>query len=124
MIHQFFEYYRPWKKLFVLDFTCAVISGLVELGFPVAIKIFIDELLPTQQWELILLAALGLLLLYISNTALMAIVVYWGHMLGINIETEMRRRSFDHIQKLSFTFFDNNKTGHLVARITRSRADR
>jgi len=119
MIRQFFEYYRPWKRLFLLDFTCAVISGLLELGFPVAIKIFIDQLLPTQQWGMILLAGLGLLALYAANTALMAVVVYWGHMLGINIETEMRRRSFDHLQKLSFTFYDNNKTGHLVARVTK-----
>ena len=49
----------------------------------------------------------------------MAIVTYWGHMLGINIETEMRRKAFDHLQKLSFGFFDNQKTGHLVARLTK-----
>ena len=49
----------------------------------------------------------------------MAIVNYWGHMLGINIETEMRRKSFDHLQKLSFRFYDNQKTGHLVARVTK-----
>ena len=119
MIRQFFEYYRPWKGLFLLDFACAVISGLLELGFPIAVKWFIDQLLPTQQWGLILLAGLGLLALYVTNTGLMAVVVYWGHMLGINIETEMRRRSFDHLQKLSFAFYDNNKTGHLVARVTK-----
>ncbi len=111
--------YRPWKGLFLLDFTCAVISGLLELGFPIAVKWFIDQLLPTQQWGLILLASLGLLALYVANTGLMAVVVYWGHMLGINIETEMRRKSFDHLQKLSFAFYDNNKTGHLVARVTK-----
>jgi ATP-binding cassette subfamily B protein len=119
MIRSFFEYYRPWKRLFLLDFTCAVISGLLELAFPLAVKWFIDTLLPTQQWGTILLAALALLALYVANTALLGVVVYWGHMLGINIETEMRRKSFDHLQKLSFTFYDNNKTGHLVARVTK-----
>jgi len=119
MIRRFFEYYRPWKGLFLLDFTCAVVSGLLELGFPIAVKVFIDQLLPTQQWGMILLASLGLLALYVTNTALMAVVVYWGHMLGINIETEMRRKSFDHLQKLSFAFYDNHKTGHLVARVTK-----
>ena len=49
----------------------------------------------------------------------MVVVTYWGHMLGINIETEMRRKAFDHLQKLSFRFFDNQKTGHLVARVTK-----
>ncbi|OQM74336.1 ABC transporter ATP-binding protein [Manganibacter manganicus] len=119
MIRSFFEYYRPWKRLFLLDFACAVISGLLELAFPLAVKWFIDTLLPTQQWGTILLAALALLALYVANTALLGVVVYWGHMLGINIETEMRRKSFDHLQKLSFTFYDNNKTGHLVARVTK-----
>ncbi|PSJ55548.1 ABC transporter ATP-binding protein [Kumtagia ephedrae] len=119
MIRRFFEYYRPWKGLFLLDFCCAVLSGLLELGFPIAVKLFVDELLPTQQWMMIVLAAIGLLFIYIVNTGLMAVVVYWGHMLGINIETEMRRRSFDHLQKLSFRFYDDHKTGHLVARVTK-----
>jgi ATP-binding cassette subfamily B protein len=119
MIRRFFEYYRPWKGLFLLDFCCAVLSGLFELGFPMAVKTFVDDLLPTQQWTMIVLAALGLLAVYLFNTGLMAVVVYWGHMLGINIETEMRRKSFDHLQKLSFSFYDNNKTGHLLARITK-----
>jgi ATP-binding cassette subfamily B protein len=119
MLYRFFEYYRPWKGLFFLDFCCAVISGLLELGFPMAVRAFVDRLLPTQQWTMILLAAVGLLAIYLINTGLMAVVVYWGHMLGINIETEMRRRSFDHLQKLSFRFYDNNKTGHLLARVTK-----
>ena len=119
MIRRFFEYYRPWRNLFILDFGCAVLSGLLELGFPIAVKLFVDELLPTRQWEMIVLAAAGLFFIYALNTGLMAIVVYWGHMLGINIETEMRRRSFDHLQKLSFRFYDDNKTGHLMARVTK-----
>src|SRR5690606_26135580 len=86
---------------------------------PMAVKLFVDELLPRQDWQLILAASAGLLLVYLLNTGLMVVVTYWGHKLGINIETEMRRRSFDHLQKLSFSFFDNQKTGHLVARITK-----
>ncbi len=119
MLSRFIEYYRPWKGLFLLDFSCAVLAGLLELGFPMAVKLFIDRLLPTQQWVTILLATIGLLVVYLVNTGLMAVVVYWGHKLGINIETEMRRKSFDHLQKLSFRFYDNNKTGHLLARVTK-----
>jgi len=119
MLKQFFAYYRPHWRLFVLDFSCAVISGALELGFPMAVRGFVDDLLPGQNWGLILLASALLLLVYLTNTALMAIVTYWGHMLGINIETEMRRRGFDHLQKLSFRFYDNHKTGHLVARLTK-----
>ena len=119
MLKRFFAYYRPHAGLFWLDFSSAVASGLLELGFPIAVKIFVDTLLPTQQWGLVLLAALGLLAVYVVNTGLMAVVTYWGHMLGINIETEMRRKAFDHLQKLSFGWFDNQKTGHLVGRLTK-----
>ncbi|MDR6294141.1 ATP-binding cassette subfamily B protein [Inquilinus ginsengisoli] len=119
MLKRFFAYYRPYRRLFVLDFSCAVVSGLLELGFPIAVKVFVDSLLPSQNWTLIVLASVGLLAIYVANTGLMAIVTYWGHMLGINIETEMRRKAFDHLQKLSFGFFDNQKTGHLVGRLTK-----
>lgn len=119
LLRAFFAYYRPYKGLFLLDFTCAVVSGLLELGFPMAVKLFVDQLLPGQEWGLIAAAAAALVGIYLLNAALMAIVTYWGHMLGINMETDMRRRAFDHLQKLSFHFFDNQKTGHLVARITK-----
>lgn len=116
---RFAEYYRPHRGLFALDFSSAVAAGLLELAFPVAVTLFIDRLLPTNQLGLIVLASLGLLLIYIVNAGLQVIVMYWGHMLGLKIETEMRRKAFDHLQKLSFGFFDNQKTGHLVARLTK-----
>src|SRR5215213_7419487 len=119
LLKRFFTYYQPHRTLFALDFSCAVLSGVLELGFPMAVGLFIDRLLPGQDWGLILFAAAGLLAVYLLNTGLMVVVNYWGHMLGINIETEMRRKSFDHLQKLSFRFYDNQKTGHLVARVTK-----
>ncbi|MCF4129346.1 ABC transporter ATP-binding protein [Methylobacterium sp. SyP6R] len=119
MLKAFLAYYRPYRVLFLLDFGCAILSGLLELGFPMAVKAFVDVLLPRQDWSLILLAAAGLALLYVANAGLMVVVTYWGHVLGINIETTMRARAFDHLQTLSFRFFDNQKTGHLVARVTK-----
>ncbi len=118
MIRQFAAYYRPYRDLFYLDFGCALIVGLLELSFPLAVNQFVDKLLPGQDWGLILMASVALLAVYALNTLLQYIVTYWGHMLGINIETDMRRKVFEHLQKLSFRFFDNAKTGHLVARIT------
>ena len=119
MLRRFFDHYRPYKRLFALDFGCAVISGLMELGFPIAVTLFVDRLLPSGDWGLVILAAVGLLAVYLTNTGLIAIVTYWGHMLGVNIETDMRRTAFDHLQKLSFSYFDEQKTGHLVGRLTK-----
>ncbi|CDN57043.1 Uncharacterized ABC transporter ATP-binding protein (plasmid) [Neorhizobium galegae bv. officinalis bv. officinalis str. HAMBI 1141] len=119
MLRRFFSYYRPYRGLFILDFGCAIVSGVLELGFPMAVKLFVDRLLLSQEWLLILLASAALLVIYAINTGLMAIVTYWGHMLGINIETDMRRAAFNHLQKLSFSYFDNQKTGHIVGRLTK-----
>ena len=119
MLRDFFAYYRPWMGLFWLDFGCAVLAGLLELAFPVAITAFIDHLLPQGNWGLTVAAAVGLMALYAINTGLMSIVIYWGHMLGINIETEMRARAFDHLTRLSWRWFDRARTGKLVARVTR-----
>lgn len=118
MISKFFSFYRPYKKLFILDFTCAIIAGLLELAFPIAVNVFIDDLMPSGEMGTIVAAAFALLLLYVVNMVLMYIVNYWGHALGISIETDMRRNLFAHIQKLSFRFFDQSKTGHLIGRLT------
>ena len=119
MLKAFLAYYKPHRSLFLLDFGCAIASGLLELGFPIAVKFFVDTLLPRHDWGLIAIAVAGLVGIYAIAAGLMAIVAYWGHVLGINIETEMRRRAFDHLQKLSFRFYDGQKTGHLVARVTK-----
>ncbi len=119
MLKRFFAYYRPHRGLFMLDFSCAVISGVLELGFPMAVSVFVDRLLPSHDWGLVVAAAAGLLAIYLVNAGLMVVVTYWGHMLGINIETEMRRRAFEHLQKLSFAFYDEQKSGHLVGRLTK-----
>ncbi|AJJ61709.1 ABC transporter ATP-binding protein [Yersinia aldovae] len=119
MLRRFFSYYAPYKGLFYLDFGCAILAGLLELSFPMAVKLFIDKLLPNQDWVLILWAATGLLLIYLLNTALMAIVNYWGHALGVGIETDMRRQAFSHLQKLSFSYYDNTKTGHIITHVTK-----
>ncbi len=119
MLKDFFGYYRPHRGLFLVDFGGAILSGLLSLGFPFAVTAYVDRLLPGGDWGLILLASLGLLAVYLVNTGLIAVVTYWGHVLGINIETEMRRRAFDHLQRLPLRFFDGQKTGHLVARLTK-----
>lgn len=119
LLKRFAAYYLPHRGLFALDFSSAVLAGLLELAFPVAVTLFIDQLLPSNKLGLIALAALGLFLIYFVNAGLQVVVTYWGHMLGLKIETEMRRKAFDHLQKLSFSFFDNHKTGHLVARLTK-----
>ncbi|MEE3807623.1 MULTISPECIES: ABC transporter ATP-binding protein [Lysinibacillus] len=123
LLRRFFSYYKPYKGLFILDFSCAILVALIELAFPLVLNKVIDDILPDGELKWILMASLLLFGLYIFNSILHFIVSYWGHMLGINIETDMRKESFSHVQKLSFRYFDNNKTGHLVSRLTNDLMD-
>lgn len=118
MIRRFFSYYRPHRRLFILDFTCAVLVGILELAFPLAVVLFTDTLIPTGDWHAIILVSVGLLSLYLFSSFLQFVVNYWGHKLGINIETDMRQELFEHVHKQSFRFFDNTKTGHIMSRIS------
>ena len=118
VLKRFFSYYKPHKRLFIVDFTSAVIVALLELTFPVAVQWFIDRLLPTNQWDLIVKVSIGLFAIYLLSSFLQYVVTYYGHKLGLNIETDMREDLFIHVQKQSFKFFDNTKTGHIMSRIT------
>lgn len=118
MLKRFFAYYKPYKALFILDFTCAVIAALLELSFPVIVNQVIDKIMPKENLRLIFMVSILLLFFYMVNTALQYIVVYFGHKLGTNIETDMRDELFAHFQKQPFEFYDNQKTGKLMTRLT------
>ncbi len=118
MLARFFTYYKPHKRLFIIDFSSAIVVAILDLLFPMAVQWFIDDLLPTNDWAMITKISILLLITYILSTALNFVVNYLGHKLGVNIETDMRQQLFNHVQRQPFTFFDNTKTGHLMSRIT------
>lgn len=123
MLRRFFSYYRPHRRLFIIDFTCAVFVAILELAFPVAVQSFIDKLLPTGNWSMIITVSLSLLLFYVLSSFMQYVVNYWGHKLGINIETDMRQQLFQQYQRQSFKFFNDRKTGHLMSGITNDLMD-
>lgn len=118
MLKRFFSYYKPYKALFTLDFSAAIVVAMLELAFPIMVQRVVDTILPTGDWSLIILVSIGLLGIYAINTVLHFIVTYYGHKLGTNIETDMRRDLYDHLQKQSFSYFDNRETGKLITRLT------
>lgn len=117
MIKRFAKYYRPHLPLFILDFTCAFLMAGLELVFPSMVTRTVDEVLPRGDMRSLLLVGLALLGLYILHYILQYIVDYYGHTLGTKIEYDMRKDLFDHIQDLSFSYFDENKTGHIMSRL-------
>ncbi|WP_059105995.1 ABC transporter ATP-binding protein [Shouchella shacheensis] len=118
MIRRFFRYYVPHRRLFYIDFFSAIMVAILDLAFPLVVQWFIDTLLPEQNWATITWVSGGLLFTYILSSYLQYNVNFLGHKLGINIETDMRQDLFESVQKQSFRYFDNTKTGHIISRIT------
>ena len=92
LLKKFFAYYKPYKGLFILDFSCAILAALLELAFPLAVNRVVDDLLPSGQWTIIVWACIGLLAIYVFSALLQFVVTYWGHMLGVNIENDIEKK--------------------------------
>ncbi len=118
MLKRFISYYRPHLFLFVLDMTCAVLASALAIIFPFITRALLNSFLPAGNLNMIYTLLGVMLAIYAVKSFLTYIRVKWGHILGVRIEADMRRDLFGHIQKLSFSYFDRVKTGHLMSRIS------
>ena len=114
----FLSYYRPHLSLFILDMCCALGIALVDLAFPYASRIALNQLLPQNLYGAFFAVMAVLLLAYALRAGMNFVVTYWGHMMGVRIEADIRRDLFAHMQSLSFSFYDQNRTGQLMSRAT------
>lgn len=117
MIKKFVSYYKPHKKLFFIDMTCAFIVALCNLFYPFITKNIINIYVPDKNLEMLLVWAGVLLFIYIIKAFLNYVIQYWGHIVGVRIQGDMRKEFFVHLQKLPLSFYDENKTGTLMSRL-------
>ena len=120
-LKKFIAYYRPYKGMFFLDMFCALVLSGIDLFFPSLVKYLMDEVyekVPPNMVEIVLISGLGLLLLYIIRYFCQRYITAQGHIMGARMETDMRRDLFTHLQKLSFSYYDNANTGTLMSHIT------
>ena len=114
----FMSYYKPHLRLFILDMCCALGISLVDLAFPYATRMALNELLPAKLFGAFFAVMVILLAAYGLRAGMHYIVTYLGHMMGVRIEADIRRDLFHHMQDLSFSFYDKNRTGQLMSRAT------
>ena len=114
----FLSYYKPHLKLFILDMACALGIALVDLAFPWMSKEAMQQLLPQSMFTAFFTVMGILLAAYALRSVMYFVVTYWGHMMGVRIEADIRRDLFGHMQDLSFSFYDKNRTGQLMSRAT------
>ena len=114
----FFSYFKPHKKLFALDMTCATVAALIDLAFPYISRISMTTYLPQGMFRTFFIVMGIVFAAYIVKTIMYYLITVVGHRMGLYIEADMRHAVFTHMQKLSFSFFDQNRTGALMSRIT------
>ena len=117
MIKRFIAYYKPHRVLFIIDLLCSVIIALCDLIYPIIAKNIINVYVPARALNAILYAALLLTFIYLLKYALNYYVCYWGHVVGVRMQADMRRDLFAHLEKLPFSFFDETKSGTLMSRL-------
>ena len=114
----FVSYYKPHWKLFLLDMVCALCICIVDLLFPMVSRWSMQTLLPQKLFTAFFAVMAALVGAYVLKGVLYYIVTYWGHLLGVRMEADIRRDLFAHMQDLSFSFYDKNRTGQLMSRVT------
>lgn len=117
MVKRFCAYYKPYLKIFTLDMLCALGVALCNLIYPRLTGLMVDDYIVNGKVKLILILAAVLVVLYIAKKGMNYFIQDYGHRIGSEMQADMRRDLFAHIEKLPFTFFDNNKTGALISRI-------
>ena len=117
-IREFVAYYKPHKRMFFLDMCCALVISLVDIVFPVFTRRVLYDYIPNQLMRTFFIMAAGMLVLFLIRTAAQWVVTYLGHVMGVHIEADMRADIFAHMQKLGFSFYDKNRTGLLMSRVT------
>lgn len=118
MIKTLIRYFKPHRKLFFLDMVCAVLASLIELSFPVISRKAMYDMLPNKAFQTFFTVMTIVAVAYLLRALCYYVMTYWGHTFGIRVETDMRADLFRHLQQLDFDFYDRNRTGSLMSRLT------
>ncbi|EDT27438.1 ABC transporter ATP-binding protein/permease [Clostridium perfringens] len=117
MLKRFIRYYKPYKKLFILDLLAAFLVSACDLFYPMITRNIINDIIPNKQIKLLFVFAIVLTLIFLIKAGLNYFMQYWGHVVGVRMQADMRRDLFDKLQDMPNKYFDNNKTGVIMSRI-------
>ena len=118
MLKRFISYYKPHKKLLIMDMAAAMLISVIGMVYPIVTNKMLNEYIPNKMYKTIVVAGCIVLALYLLRYALRYFVQYYGHLIGVRMQSQMRKDLFAHLQRLPFRFYDNNETGRIMTRIT------
>ncbi len=123
MLKRFISYYKPHKRIFILDMLASLGMALLGLVYPVITRTMLNDLIPNKQVKLIIIAGVTLFVLYFIKMLLNYFIQYYGHIMGVKMQAQMRSDMFNHLEKLPYTFYDNHETGKIMSRMTNDLMD-
>ncbi|WP_434796711.1 ABC transporter ATP-binding protein [Terrisporobacter vanillatitrophus] len=123
MIKEFVKYYKPYKKLFYMDLLAALLFAICNLIYPMITRDIMNEVVPNKDLKMIIIFGVTLLFIFIIKAFLNHFMQYWGHVVGVRMQADMRSEVFTHLQKLPNSYFDNHKTGVTMSRIVNDLMD-
>ncbi|QQQ87087.1 ABC transporter ATP-binding protein [Peptacetobacter hiranonis] len=123
MIKEFVQYYRPYKKLFILDMICAFSASMCNLLYPIMTRNIMDDIIPNKKIDLLFIFAAILIVIFVAKAGFNYFMQYWGHVVGVRMQADMRSVVFRHLQKLPNKYFDENKSGVTMSRIVNDLMD-
>ena len=123
MLKRFLHYYKPHKLIFTLDMLASFFMAMIAILYPIITRVMLNDLIPGRKYRLIVLAGLGLLFIYVVRMFLNFFVQYYGHVMGVRMQAQMRSDMFNHLEKLPFSFYDNHETGKIMSRMTNDLMD-
>ncbi len=118
MFKRFLSYYKPHKLMLTVDLLAALFIALIGVCYPIITRVMLNDFIPNRQYNLIIIFGLTLLILYFGKMALNYVMQYYGHMMGVKMQRQMRTDLFKHLQKLPYKYFDENETGKIMTRLT------
>lgn len=118
MLKRFIHYYKPHKKMLALDMLASLFIAVIGMIYPIVTREMLANYIPNRMYSTIIIAGITVLALYIIRMLLRYFVQYYGHIIGVKMQSQMRIDLFNHLQKLPFKFYDNNETGRIMTRIT------
>jgi len=118
MLKRFISYYKPHKGMFALDMLASLLISLIGMVYPIVTNKMLNEYIPNKMYRAVVIGGIIVLLLYIARMLLRYFVQYYGHIIGVKMQSAMRQDLFNHLQKLPFKYYDNNETGRIMTRIT------
>ena len=123
MLKRFLSYYKPHKLIFTLDMLASLLMALIGIVYPIMTRTMLNDLFPNREYRKIVLFGFGLLLIYLCRMLLNFFIQYYGHVMGVRMQAQMRSDMFAHLEKLPYSFYDGNETGKIMSRMTNDLMD-